>query len=382
MVMHYEFMDTINWPAIVGAKRVLIVVHPELMRELNELKDSKDKAKKTRERAAKVIRHLGQMFSGALVASGRPNVEICFEADEPEPGIFADNNLNNQFGDGCHLASVLKRQSDNPDEKVLLVTHDTGVQLRARAKGVSYMDAPAQHRLPEGQDPLEERNRQLEQELASYKARTPHILLQWDTGTSHIRIIKDANAVNDQRPEVKAPLAYRTVRLDLSVINDGQAPATDTDIILKLPDGLHIMDERGMRNYWEMPENADLDYIMKRFVEKRSGRLGETALQRIGRGLVDKLDYGAFQDLVATRRAQRGDLVASPTRPQLKGNHVKYHIKKLKHSLPYLLESIYVVFGSDADISSFDIQFTVSAHELPINKQGRLHVVINRANGI
>ena len=51
VVMHYEFMDTINWPAIVGAKRVLIVVHPELMRELNELKDSKDKAKKTGERA-------------------------------------------------------------------------------------------------------------------------------------------------------------------------------------------------------------------------------------------------------------------------------------------------------------------------------------------
>lgn len=347
------------------------------MRELNELKDAKDRAKKTRERAAKVIKHFGEVFNEGLVASGRPGVEIHFEPDEPEGEIFTANNLNHQFGDDCHLASVLKRQIDHADEHVLLVTQDIGVQLKARAKGISFVDAPAQHRLPVGPDSLEKRNQQLEQELASYKAQIPSIRVCADDGTRQINITKYAHSGEDSQPDVRAELARRTIRLDLQIINDGKVPATDVDVILLLPNGLRALDEKMLRDYWETPEDADLKEILTRSLRKKSGQYGETGSNYI----LQELTYWQFQALIATARPKPDISISEPIKPALENHRVKYHIKKLKHSLPYLLESLYIVFDTVESVGPFNIDFTVTGHELPVNETGKISVVAKLEHG-
>lgn len=375
--MHYEFIDTIDWPAITGAQSITIIVHPELIRELNEIKDSTLHPRKTKDRAGKIIKHFGKLFKDSLTATGLTNVDIHFEADEPNSEIFSEHRLNPHFGDDCHLASIIKRKIDHPAEDVILVTHDTGVQLKARAKGLAFIDAPDQHRLPEEVDPLHKRNQELQRELETYKSRIPDLRVSFDNNTTHIEIVKNMPLLTGE----KATLVHRIIRLDLRAKNSGKLPASDVDVILTLPNGLRALSEEDVRNLWKMPEEEDFEEFIKAIINKPWVDPKETIQDPYAKvqALLDELDYSLFKDKIARPRAKTIGLVSREIVPLVEEHQVTFHIQKLKQNFPCLLGSFFVICNSNIELHPFTLNFTINAHELPTNKTDQLNVIVRKS---
>jgi PIN domain len=380
-VMHYEFIDTIDWPAITGAQSITIIVHSELMRELNEIKDSTVHPRKTKDRAGKIIRHFGELFKDSLTATGLTNVDIHFEADEPSAEIFSVHRLSPHFADDCHLASVIQYKMDHPAKDVVLVTHDTGVQLKARAKGVAFIDAPDQHRLPEEVDPLYKLNQELQKELETYKSRIPDIRVSFDNDTNHIEIVKSIPKDREEKllTEEKATLAHRIIRLDLRAKNSGKLPASDVDVILTLPNGLRALSEEDVRNLWEMPEEAGFEEFIKAIFDKRFGQPKGTVQQHMVQVAIDELNYGTFQNKIAIPRSKTTGLVSRAIVPLVEKHQVTFHIQKLKQNFPCLLGSFFVMHDSNIELRPFNLNFTINAHELPTNRTGKLNVILRKS---
>jgi PIN domain len=382
-VMHYEFIDTIDWPAITGAQSITIIVHPELIRELNEIKDSTVHPRKTKDRAGKIIKHFGKLFKDSLTATGLTNVDIHFEADEPSAEIFSEHRLNPHFGDDCHLASVIKRKIDHPAEDVVLVTHDTGVQLKARAKGVVFIDAPDQHRLPEEVDPLHKQNQELQRELETYKSRIPDIRVSFDNDTTYLEIVKNMPKDGEETllTEEKVALAHRIIRLDLRAKNSGKVPASDIDVILTLPNNLRALSEREIRDLWEMPKEPEFEEFMKAILDKplvdQKGAIQDPWAKFDA--IMDAWDYSAFLGKISEPRKNTTGIVSQAIEPLVEKHYVKFHIQKLKQNFPCLLGSFFVIYDSNIELHPFALNFTINAHELPTNKMGQLNVIVRKS---
>jgi hypothetical protein len=79
--LHYQPFDAIDWPAILGAKRVALVLAPITISELNDKKDEQNP--KLRPRAASVIKKLETLWSKEPPAEVRPGVELILQDVEP-----------------------------------------------------------------------------------------------------------------------------------------------------------------------------------------------------------------------------------------------------------------------------------------------------------
>src|SRR5215469_18533316 len=73
--LHFQSFDQLDWPAILNAKQVKVVVPAITIREINKHKDSHS-LQKIRERAQTVIRKLFDLFKDASDAGVRRGVDI------------------------------------------------------------------------------------------------------------------------------------------------------------------------------------------------------------------------------------------------------------------------------------------------------------------
>ncbi len=105
LFQQYRFPDEIDWPRLVGAPEVELVIAPVVMRQLNRHKDASTNPR-LRERAARALTRLGALFANGPAAQLRPGVTLRYVTREPQLD-FAEHALARDIDDDHLLASVL-----------------------------------------------------------------------------------------------------------------------------------------------------------------------------------------------------------------------------------------------------------------------------------
>jgi len=174
--LHYKPLDQIDWPSVVDADRVSIVVPPVTIRELQRRKDSGSNSG-LRERAARSIRLVFKSvgLSGACVPV-RKNVTIRVE--DREPSIDYDSHgLAREVRDDQLIASMLTWKHEHPEESVVLATEDYGLLLSIKAgrQSIAAIRLPEELKLPTEPDPAQKEIRNLKRKVVELQSQRPEV---------------------------------------------------------------------------------------------------------------------------------------------------------------------------------------------------------------
>lgn len=183
--LHYQPFEQINWPEVLGADEVTLLVAAVVIGELDRHKDGQSTTKRSKERARKVAGRFRDLWAESPVAEIGPGVAIRYIMREP--GIdFAAYGLARDWQDDRLLASVIEAGAAMADQEIVLVTRDVGPELRARQFGVRVVRLPERLELQDEPDPSEKRIRELERELNEARNAIPKLCLRFANGEDRL----------------------------------------------------------------------------------------------------------------------------------------------------------------------------------------------------
>ena len=186
--VHYRFFDEIDWPSIVEAEQVQIVVTQTIVGELDKLKYTAPSAK-DRQRVKKVIKKLYDFQSKAtktkagLIATINNNTGIEFQIFSSIPDrVFTQYTLDQSSYDDKIIASVLTYEKPSEEDQIILVTADLGFSLKANHLAIETIALPDRYQLEPELSQLEKRIKHLEKENLEFRNRLPKIKLLYKDG--------------------------------------------------------------------------------------------------------------------------------------------------------------------------------------------------------
>src|SRR5260370_13357688 len=176
--LHFQRFDTVDWPKVLGAHQICLMLTPTVMEELDQHKDdpkNPGRQKRAKEILSKLDDILPTDTAGIRVPVGQnPHVELQELLDEPDIDLKAFG-LSSQKGDHCLLASILDFRSAHPGATICLITRDFPLRRKALQLKIPVVN-------PEGKiDPLADfsteavERRRLERELQELKNRLPKL---------------------------------------------------------------------------------------------------------------------------------------------------------------------------------------------------------------
>lgn len=410
MYLHYRMFDEIDWASWLGTQDVKLVVPITVIHELDRKKYDAPSAR-IRERARTVLRRLERLYSGD--EAPRNGVKVTLRVAEPSVD-WRTLGLSESSSDDRLLAEVMLLQQETGDA-VCLITDDTGLWLKARARSIQVRRPPVEWLLQET-DERDRRIKLLEAELGQFKQRQPYLELRIVganevTGVKHVEL--DLRHVKPLEPDViearvrrreeelrravqpevplgpvavfKVPPArlkqYEeelreyldeyarylrarnsyliamavTVRIGFILSNSGGAPADDIEVILHFPDYLRVLDPDDLPPEPTEPKPPRPPQFMDSIHD---------SLARIRE--MEKL-----LTTVPTPRIHRTGPFISEESP----SEVRYFITSLKHGFSEDLPEIALQFPSPDTVKRFHIEYIVAARNTPKHAEGRLHVI-------
>jgi rRNA-processing protein FCF1 len=421
-LLHYPLPDQHDWLALTKSKEVAIVIAPVVIRELNRHKD-KPETRKLRDRAVTVLKWLDRYIDEPSAAL-RPGMKLLLLPFEPTLD-FTAHRLSHELNDDWLIASVLSFKTENRNAEVVLVTEDRGLRVKARAHDIPTYQLADGSRLPDQLDPGEKRLKELEAELLRYRSAMPKLSLAFSGGGDHLRVTlpklpelstqiaaQQLEEKKRQYPKLVKPSGYsgadlaiavvltpseideynkqledfyiayknylvelhrfetrktNTAKLEISLINSGNAPAEDIDVYMHFPDGMEVYDERGFEEATIEPsaphkpltrfEQIAADLSAMRNAIELPSMLG-SSFAGLGRG------QKTVWSNVSRWSIESKDSI-----------EVQAHVKTLKHKLPAPLDELFIVFPSRDAVKSFTIEYTLLAANIPEEVDGRIHVI-------
>src|ERR1700722_18817053 len=182
--LHYRPVAELDWQSIAQGRPVRIQIAPVVTRELEERK-TLHPLKRIRDRAAVALRTLHQFLEQGVPCRVRDDVFVDFLVQEPSHEFAASKHLNFQLADDWLLATVLVFRETHTDIKVLLVTSDLPLIVKARHYEIDTAQPPSNQRLQDEPDAAEQKIRTLENELRQYKSRVPDLAVLFEDGKDH-----------------------------------------------------------------------------------------------------------------------------------------------------------------------------------------------------
>src|SRR5258706_2110126 len=145
--LHYMRFNEIDWPSVLGADHVEIVVHAITMRELAKHAEL-HQHRHIRERARSILKYLHSLLGQPQPAVVRDGVSLRFEDREPDVD-YRSERLDPAVQDDHLIASAIMLRKEGPHE-VVIVTSDVGLTLvtKARRFQMKSIQLPEEYRLP------------------------------------------------------------------------------------------------------------------------------------------------------------------------------------------------------------------------------------------
>lgn len=420
VLLHYPLPGQVDWPEIMAAREVTVVIAPVVFRELNRHKD-KPESRRLRDRAATVLKWF-DTFIDDPTRPLRESVSLLLLPADPTID-FSANRLSRELNDDWLLASILQFQSESPEKKTVLVTEDRGLKVKAMGHGLTVVRLPETLRLLDEPDEIEKRLRQTEDELRRLQNAIPDLQLAFEDGNEHTRVVVRplVELTGQQVAEITAkvkktypqktyggaqagmpvnPLAVafasaldggynskletfysdyekyiyelvefedkkrRTFKLELRLSNTGKCPATNVHVFLHFPDGIAIYDEDSYEKTSVEPTEPEAP------VE------GVGAGAGIAAAMANPLSFVMPQlpTISSPFENVSGWIVKRSNSVDLSSQ-----VKELTHGLEVGLDSFYVLFESRESVRSFQIDYELLAGNIPEKLSGKLHVIVEQA---
>lgn len=227
--LHCQSFDTLPWDAITGKDGPFTILLPmQVLRELDNVKDRAAGA--VNKRAKKVSSKLGDiLLEGSASKLPLTTCEMP-SADGFLPGFSVD------IPDDVILMSALRYMESKDVDKLIVVSRDNPLLLKAKQLGLTYVRMPEAYALASAGSEEDKERKQLEEELRKYKNRLPKPYIAFEDKTNVIRIkrVKPRTVRVDKRlskekqeylacQEEEAISLERFKFVELYVFNDGNA---------------------------------------------------------------------------------------------------------------------------------------------------------------
>ena len=428
--LHFQRFDTIDWPKVLGAQQVCLMLTPTVMGELDHHKDdpkNPGRQKRAKEILSKLDYILPTDTAGIRVPVGQnPNVELQELLDEPDVDLKAFG-LSSQKGDHCLLASILDFRNAHPGATICLVTRDFPLRRKALQLKIPVVN-------PEGKiDPLADfstealERRRLERELQELKNRLPKLTFGFfEDATRTIvpyttaprskvqnievltqafdsqfvpvqvierkqrldRILKDAihqtseENIREFREKYERFLELfeaacrrdylqkhgHRCRLDLVLHNEGNATATSVEIVLQFPAGSVVIRPQDEEEALEIPKEPQPKWLER----ARSSWSGISGLSGahfdFPASALIKRDYAAEATYQLMRSQQKWK---GPFCNDTGDTHiVTYRAEELLHEKTWEMPPIIAYVWPDGS----SIDYRIHARELPRKIEEKLHI--------
>ena len=175
--LEYEEFSQLNWPKLLDAEAVCLVVAPMVRREIEGYRTdprSPRRQKRARSLSGK-LRDLVLSVDDGFEAdvTGHPHVSLLELSQSPVLDRYP--YLQPHVQDDHIIASLLDFRAAHPDRAVMLVAGDTGLVLKARSRGIPYRYLENEYRLPDEPNPDHKRIRDLERKIELLEQTHPNL---------------------------------------------------------------------------------------------------------------------------------------------------------------------------------------------------------------
>lgn len=433
--LHYASLEQIDWNEVFPDKRVVLLVCPPVIRELNKHKDT-PRTPKLRDRAASALRRLDAWADSPSPIILRNAVEVRFTIHDA--GIdFAAHHLVREIADDHFIAALIELQAEVSPNSVVLLTRDTGLKLKAKAHGFSAAALPDTTLLPEDALPSEKRIKELEAQVRELENARPKLRLAFPGASSNLalrfqraetlsdadvaaRMVELRNEHQKMSASAKMPPPSDGTPVSLYTLFGGasQLAVVDPESIKQYNDGLdgfftnHEKYLRKLAQFyaWESQTAAinlillnegskpadDVDIFMhfpdgfelfeedeydKEPEAPKPPRKPKSILEQAtvgfpvtALGLADR--YAYLPDLGQIRMPVGPSNVSGPKIKRTNSYDVNVHVERAKHGIEVALDVMYITFDPAVGPQSFAIEYTIHASNLPTRVNGTLNVIV------
>lgn len=422
VLLHYRFFRDVDWAAALGVRPVTLVFAPVVLAELDQLKWAGSRREKSRAKA--VLAALDDLGLAATSVALRPGVNVAAASLEPDEALFGRHQLHPAVNDDRLLASLFGWAHGRDDCRVLLLTADAGIRVKARALQIEAIAPDESLALGDEPDETERQLAAAQHELAALRGAAPVLRVTIDGATHTERIIRfvrpyDAPTVarmldgwRSANPQVEP--SARSVRLpdgrtfSLESLSGlpGFISEADAATHNKAVDRLLSAYESFLRE-WPAVVNRlrrtlALDFVLENFGTAPADDVDVVFSTTTANGLWLRALPDAPRPPAMPRRRdwlERGlsglmtprfdprELVhpaANVTGPDVdEGDQrsARYTVKRVKHHVPCALDVVYFEFASDEDVRSFAITCRLIAANIRAPQEVTLHVKVETEHG-
>lgn len=408
--LHFLDFEKIDWLKESSSECCKLIITPIVIDELDEKKIGTNRIGNL---ARKILNRFEDL-SDEKEKEISKNIFFEIELSKPSKNIYEINDLNFDEQDHRLIASIIKYRIDNGIEDVYLCTNDVGPRLRAKQFQIKSLKLDSKYLLPVQISEEEKKIKKLEQENLYLKSRVPQLLLEFNNNKEFIKIpvncesydgfenfkLKKISAIKVDNPYLEAidnsenqvaqifslsneQIKQYNEKLDkfytdyeiilnkiyefenrenltfeivLILKNNGNIPAEDIDIHLHFPDGFELIESSNKKLYPILPNPP---YKPK-----------------------NRLDFGF------SSRSMASPIYNNLPKVNLNFNNltikktnsydVDFHLRNLKHGYEEKLEKLSIIFRKHSDIKNFQIDYNLSAANIPEKIFGKLNIIFDK----
>jgi len=183
LLLHFKPLQDIDWPKLIDARTVRLVVVPIIVRQLDKHKDTHHQ-KAIRKRAASRLADFRSAVTRGNEVEIRANVTLWIDSVEPRLDL-SEHQLRHDVDDDYFLASAIEYRERHPQVSVYVATADIGLMLKCGHHRIPIIELGDELRLPQAPDTEMARIRALETELEGFKRAIPQLSVCWKVGSDH-----------------------------------------------------------------------------------------------------------------------------------------------------------------------------------------------------
>jgi PIN domain-containing protein len=293
---HFQTFDEVDWPKVLNAKQVCLVLAPVVLSELDKHKTDYNNARR-QNRARKLLPKITKLIEGVTISDKLPQVRrnVTLMVLPNEPFIdWATEHLDPMVNDDRLIASIIEFSRQRPSEYILLISDDSGPRMKAKSRNIRTQ-APPDGLKPhiEPPSPEEEENRKLKKQIQELTERMPKLKFGfyehgqildeiirpmntewlWQTPQEYAQkkiaqkrkelarlVAKAGKTVQEDEvrkfteeyekyfTELEPALKMKFIKnfspyckLQLLLINEGSAPAHEVGVIIEFPKGASVL---------------------------------------------------------------------------------------------------------------------------------------------